>query len=260
MDKKISIIIILAIITGAGAFYGGMKFQQSKGSGFISPADFQNLRNLSPEERQQRFQQMGGSGAGLRGQFGGRNGGGVVTGEIISKDDPSASSWQAKSVTVKLHDGGSKIVFYSDSTEIGKFASGTSADIEVGKSVMINGSANSDGSITAQSIQIRPTPPPAASSADQSANVKEFTITGNNYSFSPAIMKVKKGDRVKITFKNTEGFHDLKIDEFNVATQKLQADQEEFIEFTADKTGSFEYYCSVGSHRAMGMKGSLIVE
>lgn len=253
MDKKISIIIILAIITGAGAFYGGMKFQQSKGSGFISPADLQNLRNLSPEERQQRFQQMGGSGAGLRGQFGGRNGdGGATIGEIISKDD--------KSITLKLRDGGSKIIFYSGSTEIGKFVSGTSADIEVGKSVMINGSANSDGSITAQSIQIRPAMPPVVSSADQSANVKEFTITGNNYSFSPAIMTVKKGDRVKITFKNVEGFHDLKIDEFSIATQKLQAGQEESIEFTADKTGSFEYYCSVGSHRAMGMKGFLIVE
>ena len=31
-------------------------------------------------------------------------------------------------------------------------------------------------------------------------------------------------------------------------------------EFTADKVGSFEYYCSVGSHRSMGMKGVLKVE
>jgi nitrite reductase (NO-forming) len=32
------------------------------------------------------------------------------------------------------------------------------------------------------------------------------------------------------------------------------------VEFVADKTGTFEYYCSVGAHRAMGMTGSLVVE
>jgi plastocyanin len=33
-----------------------------------------------------------------------------------------------------------------------------------------------------------------------------------------------------------------------------------FIEFVANKKGKFEYYCSVGEHRAMGMKGNLVVE
>ena len=28
----------------------------------------------------------------------------------------------------------------------------------------------------------------------------------------------------------------------------------------SDKTGSFEYYCSVGTHRQMGMKGTLTVK
>ncbi len=33
-----------------------------------------------------------------------------------------------------------------------------------------------------------------------------------------------------------------------------------FVEFTADKKGTFEYYCSVGEHRVNGMKGKFIVE
>src|SRR3989344_1759490 len=39
--------------------------------------------------------------------------------------------------------------------------------------------------------------------------VKEFTITGDNFSFTPSTITVKKGDRVKITFKNNKGYHDF---------------------------------------------------
>jgi|SRR3989344_2198693 len=90
--------------------------------------------------------------------------------------------------------------------------------------------------------------------------VKEFTVSGQNFSFTPSLVTVKYGDRVKITFNNTGGFHDFKIDEFGVAAKQAQSPATEVLEFTADKVGSFEYYCSVGSHRAMGMKGTLKVE
>ncbi|OGZ04204.1 MAG: hypothetical protein A2648_01320 [Candidatus Lloydbacteria bacterium RIFCSPHIGHO2_01_FULL_41_20] len=90
--------------------------------------------------------------------------------------------------------------------------------------------------------------------------IKEFTIIGSPFLFSPSSMTVKKGDTVRITFKNSGGTHDFKIDEFNVATKKINDGAEETVEFIADKTGSFEYYCSVGNHRAMGMKGTLTVE
>lgn len=93
----------------------------------------------------------------------------------------------------------------------------------------------------------------------ENAPVKEFTVTGKKFSFSPATLTVQKGDKVKITFKNTEGFHDFKIDEYGVATKQAQSPAEEVLEFTADKAGSFEYYCSVGEHRAKGMKGTLTV-
>ena len=92
------------------------------------------------------------------------------------------------------------------------------------------------------------------------AEVREFTISGQNFSFTPSSITVKKGDKVKITFKSIDGFHDFKIDEYGIATQQLKSPAEEVLEFTADKVGSFEYYCSVGTHRAMGMFGTLKVE
>ena len=89
---------------------------------------------------------------------------------------------------------------------------------------------------------------------------KEFNIKGSNFAYEPNVITVKKGDRVKINFENSAGFHDFVIDEYGAATKKTQAPTLEVIEFTADKTGSFQFYCSVGSHRAMGMFGTLKVE
>ena len=151
MNKLIVIVIATAVVVGGGAFFGGMKYAESKSlRGRVSQADFQNLQNLSPEERQQRLQELGANaGAGFRGGAGGgqRGGGGFTAGEIIARDD--------KSVAVKLQDGGSKIVFLSDSTEITKSAAGTFNDLEIGNNITVNGTANSDGSVTAQTIQLR---------------------------------------------------------------------------------------------------------
>jgi plastocyanin len=90
--------------------------------------------------------------------------------------------------------------------------------------------------------------------------VKVFTINGSNFKFEPNMISVNKGDKIKIVFKNTGGFHDLVIDELGVKTKQIGANSEDSVEFTADKVGSFEFYCSVGNHRAMGMKGTLVVQ
>ncbi len=151
MNKLIIIIIAVTIIVGGGSFYGGVKYAESKNSQNRLPqANFQNLQNLSSEERQVMLQNLGTNAGGSRvGKTGGQTGGNFISGEIISKDD--------KSVTVKLQDGGSKIIFFSDSTEITKLAQGFLNDLTVGAQISVNGTANSDGSATAQTIQLRPT-------------------------------------------------------------------------------------------------------
>lgn len=95
-----------------------------------------------------------GAGGGLVFQrnIGGQGGpgvqGGFIGGTVIARD--------GQSVTVKLQDGGSKIVFIGGSTQVAKTVSGSLADLAVGTNVMVTGSANPDGSVTAQSVQIRP--------------------------------------------------------------------------------------------------------
>lgn len=111
--------------------------------------------------------------------------------------------------------------------------------------------------------QIQTSPAPQKTNPNQPAfadNVQTIVVTAKNFSFEPANINVKKGAKVKIILKNVEGFHDLKIDEYNVATKQINAGVESEFQFVADKTGTFEYYCSVGKHRAMGMIGKLVVE
>lgn len=101
---------------------------------------------------------------------------------------------------------------------------------------------------------------------DESSDVKTFVISGENFKFvmngvdNPDIV-INKGDKLRIEFISTQGFHDWVVDEFSAATSQVRnTDGMTSVEFTADKSGTFEYYCSVGEHRANGMKGNLIVE
>ena len=90
--------------------------------------------------------------------------------------------------------------------------------------------------------------------------IKTYIITAKNFEFSESEIKVKLGDRIKVVLNIEEGYHDFVIDEFGVKTEKLEKGQSGSIEFIADKQGEYEYYCSIGTHRQMGMRGKLIVE
>ena len=138
MDKKtIGIGALIFIVIAGGAFYGGMKYAEgNRTAGFRNG----NSANL-PEGTQARFGQAGGMGASNT-----RGGALMTAGEIIAKDE--------QSITVKLQDGGSRIVFLSASTPITKNASADASDLSIGESVAVMGSTNQDGSVTAQSIQV----------------------------------------------------------------------------------------------------------
>lgn len=108
-------------------------------------------------------------------------------------------------------------------------------------------------------------PATAGSLIDKGENMTEgntvsVTLEAKSFSFSQKEIRVKKGNKVKITLVNKDGFHDWTIDGFNAKTKQIPVGQTDSIEFIADKTGTFEYYCSVGQHRANGMVGKLIVE
>lgn len=78
---------------------------------------------------------------------------------------------------------------------------------------------------------------------------------------SPPI-KVSKGNLIQIHLINEDrnqpsnpSKHNLNIDEFNVHIKDLDYFQSESVTFLADKTGTFDYYCSIHP----GMKGTITV-
>lgn len=95
---------------------------------------------------------------------------------------------------------------------------------------------------------------------DTLGEANEFTVDAFSFGYSMEEIRVKEGDVVTINLTNSGGFHDWVLEGYEVETDKINAGESTSITFTASKKGSFEYYCSVGNHRAQGMVGTLIVE
>src|SRR3989344_8596563 len=131
---------------------------------------------------------------------------------------------------------------------------------EPGPAMMSPSIETNDGVTSVPTFSPVLTPTPTPTPRATVSNVREFIVLGNSFKFNPAEIRVRKGDTVRIVFKNEGGMHNWVLDEFNARTKTLQSGQTDTIEFVANKTGTFEYYCSVGNHRQMGMVGKLIVE
>lgn len=131
MKKEYIITILLVIIVGAGAFFAGMKYQQGKRTNM-----FRQFDGNAAQQGQR------GTGTGNNSRMGFR----PINGEIISADN--------QSITVKLTDNSSKIVILNEKTVLNKASQATASDLKVGEKVMVVGTDNSDGSVTAQSVQM----------------------------------------------------------------------------------------------------------
>ena len=94
----------------------------------------------------------------------------------------------------------------------------------------------------------------------QTAEVKEINVEASQWSFNPPTIRVKKGDKIKLVVASKDVSHGFSIPEFNIDL-KLKKGETSTAEFTADKTGTFRFYCSVycGSGHS-DMEGTLIVE
>jgi heme/copper-type cytochrome/quinol oxidase subunit 2 len=117
------------------------------------------------------------------------------------------------------------------------------------------GSKTTGATITGSSVGV----PDKGSSAETSnaavqTGVREIIIDANSFTFTPAVVKVKEGERVSITVRNVDKTHGISIPAFS-------ARGIESVEFVASKKGNYPFYCATycgSGHR--DMQGTIIVE
>jgi len=136
MDKKIIGIASVALIVGIGVGYFG--------ANALRPAVAQNTRG--------NFTGAASNFGGMRGASGAA-GGRLLSGTVAKQD--------AGSITLNTRDGSSHVILVTPATTVQKSVSGMLTDVSVGSTIIVTGSTNSDGSVSASSIQLRPGLPPA---------------------------------------------------------------------------------------------------
>ena len=128
MNKTIIGALVAIVVVGGGSFYAGMSYAKGQ----------------APQRGQFGNGQFAGRGMGI-----GRGGMGFVAGQIISTANGSITIQSAASSSTQ-------IVLFSNTTPIYKTAQGSASNLSTGTNVVITGTPNSDGSLSASSIQIRP--------------------------------------------------------------------------------------------------------
>lgn len=130
--NNLLMIVITAVIVGIVAFFGGVQYQKSKISNFAKGQLQGRQDGLNGNQRGERQ----GNAQGMQ----------PISGEVTSQDD--------QSITVKTQDGSSKIIIFSETTKFNKTSEGSKEDLKIGEQVMVIGTTNSDGSLTAQTISL----------------------------------------------------------------------------------------------------------
>jgi plastocyanin len=102
---------------------------------------------------------------------------------------------------------------------------------------------------------------PAVETPGTVSGVKEIVIEGDEYAFSPKTITLFKGEKVRLTFKNTGNLpHNFMVQGLGIATRTISGGQTDTVEFTPEEAGTYPFYCSVGGHKDLGMEGSIVVE
>lgn len=84
--------------------------------------------------------------------------------------------------------------------------------------------------------------------------IKEFRVDTFRFGYKPNVITVNENDKVKISINNTDTIHGIRIHDLEISGN-------DFIEFTAEKSGQFAWYCNnfCGEGHTQ-MQGTLIVK
>lgn len=104
-----------------------------------------------------------------------------------------------------------------------------------------------------------------SSGAPAAVSSGEITIKATEWKFEPAIISVEAGKPIKLVLRNDGKIeHNVHVTGLTVGGKELQLDAKTgetvSLEFTPDKSGTFELACTLPAHKDAGMVGKLVVQ
>lgn len=91
------------------------------------------------------------------------------------------------------------------------------------------------------------------------AGAPTIEVTGLDFRFQPAQLRIKAGQPVNIALANRGAIiHDITVSALQFSLP-AQPGQRAVAGLTATPPGTYEFYCSVPGHREAGMVGRLVV-
>lgn len=92
---------------------------------------------------------------------------------------------------------------------------------------------------------------------------KNFIVSATEYKMTPNVLNVTTNDQVRIVFKNDGTMpHNLTVQlPAGVATKTINPGETDAVAFVAPSTPqTISFWCTVDSHAALGMQGTIIVK
>lgn len=91
-------------------------------------------------------------------------------------------------------------------------------------------------------------------------DVASFSVTAKQWTFEPAVIRVKQGQRVELDVTSVDVAHGFRLPEFGIGAT-LEPEKTVRVSFVADKVGTFSFFCDVFCGQGHGsMRGTLVVE
>lgn len=92
------------------------------------------------------------------------------------------------------------------------------------------------------------------------SKVREFTLVAIEGKLTPNVIRVKKGDLVRLRFKAKDGNYGVKIPALNIKG-KATPDRPFYVEFAASSPGEYEMRCTKSlSFKRWAKNGKIVVE
>jgi heme/copper-type cytochrome/quinol oxidase subunit 2 len=73
---------------------------------------------------------------------------------------------------------------------------------------------------------------------------RDVTLAAAQFAFDPPVLRVNRGDRVRLTLRATDVVHGFHLDHYGIDT-RVEPGLSRRVEFVADRPGKFRYRCSV---------------